>query len=314
MIRALTLMLCFAAGAEAASAEEPRFYDRASEGWFWYRDPPPEPEPPEEPDPAAAPSPALAPAPAAPAGPKPLSSAWLKTAIPLYLERAIDEPTPDNVRVALYLQRIASDKAAQYAELSQMVTLGDPFLDTEFERPLSNFAAQEVDRAAYLAQQALVSHLAGEIGLIWFYRSDCPFCERQAPVMQAIGHATGVSVMTVSLDGAPMPSGAFAESFVVDRGQAAALGVQTTPTIFVMRPASGDVEMVAQGMMELRDLEARILLIARRRGWISEQAWEATRPVNRTTAAVAPADLDPAVLEDPDAFIAHLRAAMKLAP
>jgi conjugal transfer pilus assembly protein TraF len=111
-----------------------------------------------------------------------------------------------------------------------------------------------------------------------------------------------------------MPSGAFADSFVVDRGQAAALGVQTTPAIFVMRPATGDVEMVAQGMMELRDLEARILLIARRRGWISEQAWEATRPVNRTTAAVAPADLDPAVLEDPDAFIAHLRAAMKLAP
>jgi hypothetical protein len=29
---------------------------------------------------------------------------------------------------------------------------------------------------------------------------------------------------------------------------------------------------------------------------------------------VAPADLDPAVLDDADAFIAHLRDAMRLAP
>ncbi len=306
--RMLSLALLLAAIASGALASDAavRFYDGREDGWFWYQDPAPETEP--EPDAAPA-APPQAAAPAEPAGPKPLSSAWLKTAIPEYLERALDDPSPDNVRAVLYLQRIAVDKATQYSELSQAVTLGDPFLDTEFERPLSNFAAQEVDRAALAARTGLLRHLAQEIGVMWFFRSDCPYCERQAPMMQALEYATGLNVMSVSLDGAGLPSGAFADSFVVDRGQAAQLGVQTTPTIFVMRPP-GDIEMVAQGMMEFSDLQARLLLIARRKGWISEEAWEATRPQRRTTVAVAPEELDPALLDDPAALVAHLRAAM----
>jgi conjugal transfer pilus assembly protein TraF len=312
MIRPLAALVMLAAA--SVSAEERRFYEREAEGWFWYQDPPPEPEEPEPEPPTPAGSAAAPSEGAAEAGPPAFSSAWLKTAIPEYTERAIDEPTIENVRAALYLHRLASDKAAQYAELSQQVTLGDPFLDAEFERPLANFAAQEVDRAALLARRALLEHLSAEIGVLWFYASDCPYCERQAPIMRGLENTSGLDVLTVSLDGLPMPSGAFADRFVVDRGQAAQLGVRTTPAIFLMRPASGEFEQVSQGMMELSDLEERVLLIAHRRGWISEEAWQATRVVRRTTVAVAPADLDPSVLDDPEALVAYLRDAMKRDP
>lgn len=309
-MRLTVLAAAIAASAIAVSATaEPRFYDRAAEGWFWYRDPP-RPAPTPEAPPASEPAPQPT---AAPPGPPPFSSAWLKTAIPEYLDRALDNPTADNVRAVLYLQRIAVDKATLYSELSQQVTVGDPYLDTEFERPLSTFAVQDVDRAAAAAQTALLRHLGESIGVLWFYRSDCAFCERQAPVIEALGRSTGLAVMTVSLDGLPMPGGAFAQSFVVDRGQAARLGVQSTPAIFVMKPP-GKVELVSQGMMQLTDLRERILLVARRRGWISDEAWEATRPVRRTTVAVAPEALDPAVVADPAALVAHLRARMARPP
>ena len=300
------VVIAVSAVAVSVSAES-RFYDRAAEGWFWYRDPP-EPEAAPVAPPSAEPSPQPTAAP-----PAPFSSAWLKSAIPQYLDRALDNPTADNVRAVLYLQRIAVDKATLYSELSQQVTVGDPYLDTEFERPLSTFAVQDVDRAAAAAQTALLRHLGDSIGVLWFYRSDCAFCERQAPVIEALGRSTGLAVMTVSLDGLPMPSGAFAQSFVVDRGQAARLGVQSTPAIFVMKPPD-EVELVSQGMMQLSDLRERILLVARRRGWISDEAWEATRPVRRTTVAVAPEALDPAVVADPAALVAHLRARMARPP
>jgi len=300
------VVIAVSAVAVSVSAES-RFYDRAAEGWFWYRDPP-EPEAAPVAPPSAEPSPQPTAAP-----PAPFSSAWLKSAIPQYLDRALDNPTADNVRAVLYLQRIAVDKATLYSELSQQVTVGDPYLDTEFERPLSTFAVQDVDRAAAAAQTALLRHLGDSIGVLWFYRSDCAFCERQAPVIEALGRSTGLAVMTVSLDGLPMPSGAFAQSFVVDRGQAARLGVQSTPAIFVMKPPD-EVELVSQGMMQLSDLRERILLVARRRGWISDEAWEATRPVRRTTVAVAPEEIDPAVVADPAALVAHLRARMARPP
>jgi conjugal transfer pilus assembly protein TraF len=148
---------------------------------------------------------------------------------------------------------------------------------------------------------------------MWFYRTDCPFCEAQAPALRGLAHSSDLSVLSVSMDGLPLPSGAFPD-YVVDQGQSAALGVQTTPSIFIMRPASGEVELIAQGMMELRDMQERILLVARRRGWISEEAWEATRSVRRTTVTVAPEALPTEVLDDPAALVAHLRQAMRIQP
>jgi conjugal transfer pilus assembly protein TraF len=311
---ALATLLMLALLDPLAAREPRRFVDGAAEGWFWYADPPvpaPEPETPVEApvgvSTGAAPD--AAPAASAPS-PAPLSVEWLQVNLDRYKNRAIDDPTPDNVRAYLLLQRVSMDKASAFAEAVQAATVGDPLLDATMERPIASFAAQEMDRTAHRARQALIGVLAETVGLVFFYRSDCPFCERQAPILAGLSEATGLSVMAVAVDHRPMASGAFAADWTPDRGQAASLGVQTVPAIYALRPP-GEAALIAQGLMDLTELTSRLLLVARQQGWISEEAFEATRPVRRQTVSPAiAADLDAETLDDPAALVAALRARM----
>lgn len=299
------------------AAREPRvrYHERGEEGWFWYVEPEPDEaeefEEPPAPLAASAAEMAPQPSPAEPPGPAPLSVAWLQENLERFHHRAIDDPTPDNVRAWLLLQRISMDKASAFTDAVQAATIGDPLLDATMERPLSSFAVLEVDRAAHLARQRLLAHLADTIGLVFFYDSACGHCQRQAPVLEALALTTGLEVMAVSLDHRPMAEGVFAVDWSPDLGQAEALGVATVPAVFVMRPDTGEIAQIAQGAMDLTEMTTRILVVARQHGWISEEAFDATRPVNRQTAALGPdPTLDEATLDDPAALVAHLRARM----
>ncbi|MEM9762921.1 MAG: conjugal transfer protein TraF [Pseudomonadota bacterium] len=309
-----SLLALLIAGAAASDEAPGGFHNGSAEGWFWYEDPPPEAE--VVPDAVQPPEPQLAvepeeadTSPPAPGGPTPLSSAWLRENLDRYRDAAVDDPTPAKVRAYLLLQRVAMDRASAFARATQAVTLGDPLLDANVERPIASFGAQAMDAQAHRARQALLAHLSHRIGLVFFYASTCPYCAQQAPLLEAIERTTGLEVMAVALDGRPMASGAFRVDWVPDRGQAALLGVRTVPAIALMRPP-GEIRLVGQGLMTRTDLERRILLVAKQAGWVSEEAWEATLPGQRSTAEVNPAEIDPDILEDPDRLVAWLRRAM----
>lgn len=291
------------------------------DGWFFYRERREPPEPEEErrapPPPPAAPPPAAVqaaapPAPAAPAGPPPLTAAWFRQNLDGFRDRAIDDPTPENVQAYLYLQRIMLDKTSRFTEAFQEVVAANPELDSNTERPLATFAANRVDQMAARAEEAMLRHLAGEVGILFVFRSDCAFCEQQAPVLEMIQRAHGFNVLAVSLDGRAMPGGHF-PNFVRDAGQAAVLGVQRTPALFLLRPP-GEVVPVSQGVLALPALRERILLQARSVGWISEEAWRATRPVASRSLAHLSRVLDPATLSDPAALVAAIRQHLGDAP
>ena len=92
------------------------FYLRGEEGWFWYeREPERQDEPEPSPPAAPAPAPAERTQDTASSAPPPLSSAWLRERLGAYRDRAIDDPSPDNVALYLYLQRVAMDKARRRA-------------------------------------------------------------------------------------------------------------------------------------------------------------------------------------------------------
>ena len=121
-------------GTSVAIADAARFYEREAEGWFWYRrDPlPPAPVLPPEPPPAPVPpepEPEPPPESASPPEPAPLSAAWLRANLETYQQRAIDDPSPTNLAVFLYLQKIALDKASRFTDAFQRAVQNDPALD-----------------------------------------------------------------------------------------------------------------------------------------------------------------------------------------
>lgn len=309
-------LLLSAAGSTTA-AEATRFYERGAEGWFWYAPEllvAPEPEPQLTPEPPLAP-PLVTDIPETaveetasamePAEPVPLSAAWLRANLERYQRQAIDDPTPTKVALYLYLQRIALDKASRFTDAYQRVVQSDPYLDETTRHPVGNYA-NLLNRIAGQQRAAVLKDLAGEAGIWFFYRADCPYCAAQAPVLHLLSEQVGFRVQAIALDGRALPGGRFPE-FRPDSGQAARLGVVSTPALFLVRPPEGIVP-IAQGLLSLSDLEQRLLLAAREAGWIDEAAYARTKPLVADLSLDWGPETPLSVPENPDAFLELLRS------
>jgi hypothetical protein len=72
-----------------------------------------------------------------------------------------------------------------------------------------------------------------------------------------------------------MPGGIYTD-FHHDQGQAAQLGVQATPSLFLLNPP-GKVLPLSQGILSLDDLTNRILTVAHSEGLITDADYDTTR-------------------------------------
>ncbi len=253
------------AGALAA----PYFFDK-ERGWFWYER---ELEPlPEEAE-------ASAPEPAKPTlkGPEPLTAEWFRKNLEKYRDKAVDEPTQENVKAYLYLQRVMLDKASRFSEVSQAVSMSDPILDENARRPIATFGSMEADKLAVAAKDKAARKLAKMAGLWFVFESTCQFCEKQAGVLKGLENAYGFKVLPIALDGAPLPGNPF-PNFVPDRGQSKMLGVEMTPAFFLVRPGGvGGVLSIAQGLVAGDEIIRRAVTQAHEKGWLTDREFDSTK-------------------------------------
>ncbi len=274
---AVTVVLAASAVASATPLDDTFTPAR---GWFWYRELPPEPNPEPMAEPPPTPEPPSAavestPAPAPAAERVPFSAAWVREQLPELRDRAIEDPSPDNVRAYMLLQRVALDMASEFERVSAQVVQGDPLLDETFQRPLGPFATQVVNAEATAFKNELLRRLAGEVGLLFVFEGERPTSARQAPLVGHLRERHGLEVMALSLDGAPLPDGLFPDYQVDRSGLAAQLGVERTPALFLLVPdgvpgSPGIVDPLGQGMFTAPELEQRIVLAAARQGLLDQ--------------------------------------------
>ncbi len=297
------------------------YFEGKEEGWFWkVRElvaPKPEPvlaaqpapieleEPPRPGEPPAWARPQAQPAAPEPAAPAPLTAAWLREELPKYQDRAMNDPTEENVAAFLYLQRYAVDMSERFALAAQRVVMSDPVLDENSRRPQSVFGANVVDRQADEASDRVLEAIADAAGLWYFYRSDCPYCAAQSPVLENLARKIDIAIMAIALDNAPLIDGHFPD-WTANAGQAEMLEVRATPTIYLVRPP-GEFLLIAEGVMAESMLRERMIQQAHMAGWISDELFDSTRRVNRVYVADTGNPLQAGDLADPARLVEVLR-------
>ncbi len=324
---AIIMSLCLRASLAMGKDDAPEvsYFADKQRGWFWYEVLPepvkkaqpeiqanqekskPDIKPPSEFQAEIEPKTQVKPS----AEPQPLSSAWLKQNLEHYLNQAIDDPTQENVAAFYYLQRVMMDKAERFTNAARYVVMSDPQLDETARRPVATYAANEANhQASVVAEQALKS-IAAQAGILFFFRSDCPYCHAQAPILAMLENAYDFKIYPVSLDGLPMPNGFFSQ-FKHDQGQAALLGVEHTPALFLMKPPKQIVPL-AQGALSLEEITGRILLAAKEAGWIDASEYQTTQGI-RNTPMLLPAagSISPAVTQDPLSLIQALQRSAQI--
>jgi len=275
----LTLALLFVWAPAALAGKGINWSTEHERGWFWYEM---EPFVIEEPDPEPEPPKSQAP-PVAPEGPEPLSSQWFKDNLEKYQMLAIDNPTPENIELYMYLQKAMLDKAQRFSEMVTRVVQFDPYLDQNTRRPIATFGAATASRQALESRREVLGKIARQAGIFFFFKSDCQHCEIQAPLLKSLKELYGFQVFPVSLDGRPLPNDLFGR-FERDRGQARAMGVIKTPALFLGRPGTKEVLLLGQSSMARPQLEERIIEAAYEAGWITQSEYQATRAVQSQMA------------------------------
>ena len=168
------------------SAED-RWFDRHSEGWFWYEYIQ-EQEDSDESQPLATASPA------------PLSVAWIRQNIGPYLDRAIDTPSKENVSAYLYLDRLVKEKSERFARVGKQVIESAPMLDENVRRPISPAAAKIKDDMAHQAKEAVLRKIVQTAGLVLYYKGNCPLCNLQAQAVLLMKVLYGFELIPISTD------------------------------------------------------------------------------------------------------------------
>ena len=289
------------------------FFEERSRGWHWYDLPIDEMEPEEEEVPAAPPKPEAKVEPAKPSkppGPPAMSAEWLKANLPKYLTKAIDDPTDENVRAYLYLQRYGMDKAQQYATASQRVTLNDPYLDFNARRPVSAVGSQVSDQIGLEDRMALLKDLSKDAGLLFYFTGTCEHCKRQWPLVKAFSDKYKFSVMPVSMDGMIL-DGMNPKNVVMDAGQAQMMGVTVYPSIYLFKPPS-TFSVVSHGVAAVEAFPELIASASLAAGMINEKQYmrmNGTNDMSMKTQLLGP-EAEVAV-EDPKALVEYMKAKMK---
>lgn len=266
-IKPIAIVLAIGVLAAGANAG---FYERKSEGWYWYQDPKeklkPEPEQPLPPKKTEAPPlPPSEPKKEAPVHKKveiqtaesPFSVKWFQKNLDELREIAINDPTEENVSNYLYAQRVMFDKAETFSDVAAYVSKTDPFLDENNRFPFSNAASFYVMAERGKAKDKALAALSQKTALWFFFSSRCPsFCAIQYETIKGIAKSRGFLVKNVSLDGVPLEG---MKDFATDQGQFASFGLAMTPSVVMVSPPN-TIAIVSQGALAQSELEDRILL------------------------------------------------------
>ena len=171
---------------------------------------------------------------------------------------AVMTPTPENVKDYVSLWQAVQEKGSVFADTWRRVVWQNPELDYSSRRPTNNLAVRLDNTEREQGQDEQMRRLAKAHGLIFFFRSDCPFCHAMAPMLKALKADFGMDVLAVSIDGRGLKE--FPDA-IDGRAQALAWGVDRVPALFIGSKESGERAPVGVGQMSKAELVKRVFVL-----------------------------------------------------
>ncbi|MCG7878156.1 MAG: conjugal transfer protein TraF [Candidatus Thiodiazotropha endolucinida] len=236
-----------------------KWLDRNSEGWFWYESDINKPSQRDN---------------------KSLTTKWIRENIQHYLDKAIDNPSHENITQYLMLQKEAMDKAFLFMDNVQTVTIGNPQLDEIRRRPSATYANIELDRQATENLKHTLHTISQYLGIFLFI-DGTNVSYKQKQIMDMLIDNYKFDSITITNE-TLSPQMHFSKTIRKDTGQINAMGITTLPAIALIK-GNGEYDIISQGAVSYPDLEKRILIGAKRLKIIDQKTFNRTRSVNHST-------------------------------
>ncbi|MTW10153.1 thioredoxin family protein [Pseudoduganella eburnea] len=183
---------------------------------------------------------------------------------------AIIRPTEENVRRYMELESRVVRNASQFADLAQRIAWANPDLDPSTRgRPVNASALEAYEESQARTRGSTLAALANDHALIFFFRGDCGYCHKMAPLLNAFRQRYSFPLIAVSVDGGSIPSLPMARA---DNGIVRALKVAQVPAVFLAEPFTGRILPVGFGVLSESQLVERIMALTDRQRSMASQA------------------------------------------
>ena len=208
------------------------------------------------------PAPAAPPAPAPKPPPKTIREMTSAEEVEKEMKRLLGvatmAPTEENVKAYALALEYIKGKAGVFSDVWRRLAWQDPELFSDGQRPTNTIGRETFNAQRDEKKLQSLAGLAKTHGLFFFFKSDCPYCHKMAPLLKLLQARHGLEIFPVSLNGKGLPE---FPKFEADRGMANRYGVDRVPALFLANKSTGDVLPVSFGIVTLNEIEERIYVL-----------------------------------------------------
>ena len=165
----------------------------------------------------------------------------------------------EDERAFLALQHYWLNEASTHGQVNQRTLLQYPQYDYSVTHPTSTIGTHLYDRLKLEKDNAHLKRLAKTHGLLFFYRANNPYDQKQIPIVLDFCEQHHFSLIPVSVDGTN--ASALPHSRL-DSGQADALGVRFFPALLLVNPNTRETQPVAFGLTTQDVLTRHLVAVA----------------------------------------------------
>lgn len=254
------------------------FFNDNQRGWFWWEV---EPEEPSEPEVIPQPIPEK---PTTNPEKEPeevkIGVQWLKENLPILRDKAVEAPTESNLKNYAYAQRLMMDYGSRFSTKMMEYMKSDLTLNEDNRRPTTAVRLSSFSLERDAVTESSMDKIKDKAHIWFFYRSDCPYCKKQIPILRMLKKQHGIDVLAVSMDGKVTEDLADFE-VVFDRGlkMSRELNVNATPTLFLVGNNAEFRYPLTNGLESFDRLVDRLMLAGKETRLLSENEYQNTRNV-----------------------------------
>lgn len=169
---------------------------------------------------------------------------------------AILNPTPENYQRYLAMTAAIGAQSQRFSTGVKETIWVNPEYDASLKRPHLPQAILAKNSKQNRLQKESLYEAAQDNGIIFFFRSDCPYCHRFAPIVKSFAETFGFSVIPVSLDGKGLPEYPYPKSNY-DLGRK--LNVTQVPALYMVNPEQNKVAVIGFGFNDWDKLIQKML-------------------------------------------------------
>lgn len=172
---------------------------------------------------------------------------------------AILNPTPENYERYMAVTTQIMKQSQSFSAGLKGAMVETPQYDYTLENPVNPQAIIAKNEQREKQNTDVLKKVSQESGFIFFFRSDCPYCHRFAPVLKKFSENFGFTVIPVSLDGQGIPEYPYPKPNY-DMGRK--LNVNVVPALFLVQPDHNKVATVGYGYADWSTLVTRVMMAA----------------------------------------------------